>query len=308
MTVYAAGAVCWRVDQGRVKVLVLHRGQRRDVSLPKGKVDPGETLPQTAVREIFEETGLAVHLGAPLGVSRYTLPDGRDKVVHYWAAEVTDDDINQCRFVPNDEIAGMEWLSLKKAVKALTYDRDVEVLRRFENLIHEGVLSTFAIIALRHAKAIPASEFDGPDYQRELTPAGLSQAARIVPTLAAFGPEKIISSSAVRCLATVQPFAKFAKLPVRATDKISQDAFEAGTSDVRQIVSKRVRKRTTAILCAHGPVLPELVREVALAAGGRNLTRVSRAGDLPVAAFSVIHLSVERPGSGIVAIETHGPR
>src|SRR3954462_2963493 len=88
--VLAAGAVVWRVIDGQTKVLLVHRTQHKDVSLPKGKVDPGATLPQTAVREIFEETGLTVTLGAPLGVVEYTLPNGRDKIVHYWSAEVND--------------------------------------------------------------------------------------------------------------------------------------------------------------------------------------------------------------------------
>ena len=65
--VLAAGAVCWRIVDGKPKVLVVYRGDRADVSLPKGKVDPGETLPETAVREIREETGLEIVLGAPLG-------------------------------------------------------------------------------------------------------------------------------------------------------------------------------------------------------------------------------------------------
>ena len=83
--VLAAGAVCWRLIAGTVRILVVHRGDRADVSLPKGKVDPGETLPETAVREIMEETGLGVTLGAPLGTVEYVLPGGRDKIVHYWS-------------------------------------------------------------------------------------------------------------------------------------------------------------------------------------------------------------------------------
>ena len=65
--VLAAGALCWRIVDGKLRVLVIYRGDRADTSLPKGKVDPGEALPQTAVREIAEETGLAICLGAPLG-------------------------------------------------------------------------------------------------------------------------------------------------------------------------------------------------------------------------------------------------
>ena len=81
--IYAAGAVCWRIIDGKVHVLLVHRTVYGDVTIPKGKVDPGESLPRTAVREIAEETGLAVALGVPLGISRYPLPSGREKIVHY---------------------------------------------------------------------------------------------------------------------------------------------------------------------------------------------------------------------------------
>jgi hypothetical protein len=55
-------------------------------------------------------------------------------------------------------------------------------------------------------------------------------------------------------------------------------------------------------------VLPEIMREVALATGSTKLASISRAGDLPVAGYTVIHLSRDRPGAGIIAIETHVPR
>jgi 8-oxo-dGTP pyrophosphatase MutT (NUDIX family) len=61
--IYAAGAVLWKVVDKELKVLIVHRTQHKDVSIPKGKVDPGETLPETAVREIKEETGLDIALG-----------------------------------------------------------------------------------------------------------------------------------------------------------------------------------------------------------------------------------------------------
>src|SRR5690349_12739047 len=102
--VLAAGALCWRIVDGKLRVLVIYRGDRADVSLPKGKVDSGETLPQTAVREIAEETGLYIALGAPLGTVEYTLPNGREKVVYYWGAEVTDEAVAASTFAPNAEV------------------------------------------------------------------------------------------------------------------------------------------------------------------------------------------------------------
>lgn len=46
--------------------------------MPKGHVDPGETLEETAVREVNEETGLTVELGPRLGETSYShTEDGR---------------------------------------------------------------------------------------------------------------------------------------------------------------------------------------------------------------------------------------
>jgi 8-oxo-dGTP diphosphatase len=62
MTIYAAGAILWREEKGKLLVAVIHRSRHKDWSFPKGKVDPGETFPQAAVREILEETGLKIKL------------------------------------------------------------------------------------------------------------------------------------------------------------------------------------------------------------------------------------------------------
>ena len=307
MTVFAAGAVCWRVVDGKILVLLIHRTRHKDVSLPKGKVDPGEVLPQTAVREIAEETGLKVNLGLPLGVTNYVMPNHREKVVHYWAAEVTEESVLASTFVPNSEVAALEWMPVSRALTSISYKRDAEILKRFQAFVDDGLVSTFAIIALRHAKAIPAFDFDGRDSARPLTQRGLLEAQSIVAGLSAFGPTVLRSSTALRCQQTIAPTAAVLGLDVKKTDSISQDAFENGTSDIRSIVGKRVRRRATAILCSHGPVLPEIMREVALATGTTKPASIARAGDLPVAGYTVIHLSRERPGSGIIAVETHVP-
>ena len=54
--VLAAGALVWRVRNGELQVLAVHRPRYDDWSWPKGKLDPGETLPACAVREVAEET------------------------------------------------------------------------------------------------------------------------------------------------------------------------------------------------------------------------------------------------------------
>ncbi|MDQ1588538.1 MAG: 8-oxo-(d)GTP phosphatase [Microbacteriaceae bacterium] len=289
-------------------MLVIHRTRYGDVTLPKGKVDPGETLPQTAVREIEEETGLRVALGVPLGISDYPLSTGRDKIVHFWAAEVSDGAIARSTFVPNGEVAALEWVTIKKARTYLTYERDVEILDQFATLADEGVTSTFAIIALRHGKATAPTSWSGPDATRPLTERGVQQSATNVATIEAWRPLKIITSPAVRCVATVAPLAAATGIKPKQESNLSQDAWEDGSANVREVVGKRVRKRTSAVLCSHGPVLPEILREVALATGTVPGSYLGSASDLPTGGFSVIHLSATNPSSGIIAIETHAPR
>lgn len=306
--VYAAGAVVWRLIEGKLHILLIHRTKYRDITLPKGKVDPGEMLAETAVREVHEETGIRVSLGVPVGVSSYVMASRKQKVVHYWAAEATEEAIRESAFVPNREIAAIEWVSVKKARSRLSYPVDLEILDFFSTLIDDGVLRTFPVIVLRHAKALPRSEWDGPDASRPLTERGKKQAKSIVGPLRAFGVRRIVTSDAVRCTSTVAPLAKaLGRKPVM-TEKISQDAWEDGTDDLRSIVGRRVRAGKPAVLCSHGPVLPGLLSEIALATGTVQGSYLASASDLEPGAFSVVHLSASNPGSGIIAIETHVPK
>jgi 8-oxo-dGTP pyrophosphatase MutT (NUDIX family)/phosphohistidine phosphatase SixA len=304
--VLAAGAVVWRVIDGKTKVLLVHRTQHKDVSLPKGKVDQGETLPETAAREILEETGLEVILGAPLGVVEYTLPNGRDKIVHYWSAEVNDHLLELAKFTPNDEIAALEWLPIGKAAKKLSYAHDREVVDRLRERLKAKTARTFAIIAVRHGKAVPPGTWDGPDSSRPLMHRGTDQAAQIAGGLAAYAPERIISSPAARCLATVAPVSQLTGLPIRQEAGISQDAYQAGQDTVGQVVRKSLKRHQSAVLCSHGPVIPDLIAEVALQLEAQPDSTLRRAGNLGTGDFAVLHVS-HRKGkpAQLVAVEVH---
>jgi 8-oxo-dGTP pyrophosphatase MutT (NUDIX family)/phosphohistidine phosphatase SixA len=306
--VLAAGAVCWKVTaKGRVKVLLVFRTQHRDVSLPKGKVDPGETLPETAVREIAEETGLSIALGPPLGVVEYVMPNGRDKVVYYWSAEVSKLAIANSTFASNDEIESLHWVTLDEARTRLTYPHDVDIVERFAELYEQGRARTFAIIALRHGKAVPPESWDGQDATRPLLERGVDQAASIAHGIAAYRPAKLYSSDAVRCVSTIAPTARVTGLEVHPTPVISQDEYRSGGAEVRQFVAKRLGKATTAVLCSHGPVLPQIIAAVVELTGSAGSERLSRAAMLSTGEYAVLHVPRERPETGIVAVEVHSP-
>ncbi len=125
--VRAAGGVVWRgTDGGEVEVLVVHRPKYDDWSLPKGKCEPGETDEQCAMREVEEETGLRCVLGHELSSSAYGDRKGRSKLVRYWEMTVAGGE-----FTPNDEVDELRWLTMPKARKLLSYDRDAVVLDSF---------------------------------------------------------------------------------------------------------------------------------------------------------------------------------
>lgn len=304
-TVYAAGTVCWREIKGVIHLLVIHRTVQKDHTFPKGKLDPGESLPQCAVRETWEETGVSVALGAPLGVTRYDLANGKSKEVHYWAAEVSDEAAKASVFVPNDEVASVRWLPIHKVAKELTYDLDRHVLNLFEALVATDAHRSFALIVLRHAKALDPLTYRLPDQTRPLAPQGLRQAEHIVASLAAWRPTKIISSSSVRCVQTVEPFAAAHDRKIMTTDDLSQHAFRGASQEITDIVDRRLHKRKNAILCSHGPVIPVLLEEIAAATGTPTTAALYQAAELDTASFSVVHIRSESPRSRIIAIETH---
>lgn len=134
MVIEAAGGVVWRTgDGGRRKVLLVHRPRYDDWTLPKGKLDPGETAAAAALREVEEETGLRCRLGPPLPSVGYTDRQGRAKRVRYWAMEVQDG-----AFAPNDEVDEVAWLRLGAAADRLTYAHDRRVLEALERALAEA--------------------------------------------------------------------------------------------------------------------------------------------------------------------------
>ena len=104
-------------------VALVHRPRYDDWTLPKGKLDAGESFQEAAIREIDEETGLRTRLVRELPAVYYEVR-GRPKVVRYWLMEVESDP----GFVPNDEVDELRWLEPAAARSLLSYDRDRDVL------------------------------------------------------------------------------------------------------------------------------------------------------------------------------------
>jgi 8-oxo-dGTP diphosphatase len=116
--VRAAGGVLIRDGA----VLLVHRPQYGDWTLPKGKLDPGESWEEAALREVEEETGLACELGEELGRTYYRDSEGRGKEVRYYRME--SDGVPAAR----NEVDEVRWVPLAEAREALSYERDRELI------------------------------------------------------------------------------------------------------------------------------------------------------------------------------------
>ena len=198
-TVYAAGAVVWQPGpDSTVEIAVIHRPRYDDWSLPKGKLDRGETEPLTAVREVFEETGFRVHLGSRITAVSYPIDQGIKKV-RYWAARSIGGE-----FVPNSEVDELIWLPVSEALKRVNYTQDRKVLRRFAKCPAD----TQTVLVVRHATAGSKSRFSGDDTKRPLDKKGRAQAEALVGQLLAFGATDVYAADRVRCHQTVEPLAR----------------------------------------------------------------------------------------------------
>ena len=304
MTVYAAGAVLWRIENNQLKVALVHRGRYDDWSWAKGKVDPGETLPETAVREIREETGLKIKLGVPLGIQRYLLPNKNLKEVHYWAAKVSDKALASSDFEPNEEVAEVVWLTASAALKKLSYSHDHEQLDQLISLHKKGQLDTVPLIILRHAKARSRATWKDGEASRPLLTEGNAQAEALPKLLKAFGAKKVYSSPWTRCLSTIAPYAQRAKVKVKTQPEFTEAANAKKPQQTKAALEGIVAMGKPAVICTHRPVLPTMIETLENSATKAIKIKLHLAAGLKPGSFTVVHLDKKRQ---IVDVETHSP-
>ena len=252
--IQAAGAVLWRKsDNSDLEIAVIHRPRYDDWSLPKGKVESGESHISAGYREIQEETGYESTFGPEIGTVVYKL-EGAPKEVRYWAAAAT-----VKTGTPNpQEVDEVLWLAPKKAKEKLTNKDD----RAIVDFFLEFGADTFPIILLRHAKALKRTEWDGDDGDRPLEHRGQLQAKRLLPIYLPYGISEVHTSDALRCIETIDLMARL----IEKTPIFSADLSEYGYAKDREApldyVQDLMNRDISAIVCSHNPIIPKVVKKL----------------------------------------------
>lgn len=250
--VLAAGAALWRYKDdpaGAIEVALVHRPRYDDWSLPKGKLDPGETAAIAAVREIAEETGFTARLGRRLPSVSYPVTQGT-KRVRYWAAQALDG-----KFEANHEVDEIQWLPITRAIKMVSYAIDRKVLRNFAK--HE--IDTRTLIIVRHGKAGRKERYSGDDTLRPLDKKGRAQAEALTSQLLAFGASAIHAADRLRCRQTVEPLAEELNTVIYSEPALSEEAYWADRKRAHRRILEIAESDGVQVVCTQGRVIPDLI-------------------------------------------------
>ncbi|WNM27722.1 NUDIX domain-containing protein [Demequina capsici] len=312
-TVVAAGALVWRVRKDELQVLAVHRPRYDDWSWPKGKLDPGETLPACAIREVAEETGKQVVLGQPLPTLRYPIAGDKTKVVKYWAARVAAKDSHAVAARPpvspvdKAEIDRTAWLTIDEAHSRITFKDDLRPLEALVSAYENERLDTRAFIIARHARARRRKAWRRSDLTRPITKRGQERARQLVPLFAAFGVARITSSPAERCMATVRPFAQASGITVKTYDQLTEPGHAERPLATAVLLQKLLDKDVSRVVSVHRPTLPTVIEMVRSATRWYTRGALPRSNPyLPAGGVLVAHVEPTSSGPRIIAVETHG--
>jgi 8-oxo-dGTP diphosphatase len=256
MVIRAAGAVLWREVEGSVAVAVVHRPRYDDWSLPKGKLDKGETAAAAAVREVAEETGWSAVLGGFVAQVDYAVPQGAKRVDYFAARAVAG------AFAVNDEVDELLWLPPAQARALLTYEHDRVVLDRFPVL--RGATTALLV---RHAHAGKKELWSGPDDERPLSPTGRRQRGALNRLLPLFRPDRVHAVPKERCVATVAPLAGRLGLAVVPEPELSEQRHREDPRAAAARVRELVAAGGVPVLCGQGGVIPDLLADLAEGTG-----------------------------------------
>ena len=250
-TIWAAGAAIYRMQDGRPRFLLVHRPRYDDWSLPKGKLDRGESFKQCAQRETEEECGVVGAVERSIGTVGYVTPAGNNKVVRYWLLRAEKES-----FEPNAEVDKIRWLSARKAVDKASYTRDTAILKAAVAMARDR--EEGKVFLIRHADAGNKRRWRAADAVRPISKKGHEQVEALATRLVRTPINRIMSSPLLRCEQTVGPLAMRLGMHVETSRRLKR---EATTEDIARLIRKSRGERIVA--CSHGETIGPLIQALA---------------------------------------------
>ncbi|HUL57704.1 MAG TPA: NUDIX hydrolase [Anaeromyxobacteraceae bacterium] len=123
--VRAAGGVVWRRASSGPRIALIHRPRHGDWSLPKGKLDDGESWEGAALREVEEETGCVARISSFAGATSY-FARRAPKIVLYWHMEL----VEEGEIDAGDEVDEVAWLAPAEALARLVHEGERRIVAR----------------------------------------------------------------------------------------------------------------------------------------------------------------------------------
>jgi 8-oxo-dGTP pyrophosphatase MutT (NUDIX family) len=131
MVEISAGGLVYRWEKNELQIQMI-QDRYGKITLPKGKMEAGETIEETALREILEETGISGRIIEVIALITYQFVHSKsgvvDKEVHYYLVEAIGGTIQ----AQVEEIRGVEWLAPLEAwrqQKSSGYENNEDVVR-----------------------------------------------------------------------------------------------------------------------------------------------------------------------------------
>jgi len=251
----AAGIVAFRSTPGGREVVMVYRPLLGDWVLPKGHVDAGELLPETACREFHEETGHKAVVVRPIAQVDYPV-EGTIKRVSWFLGRLFEDEPDD---VQNPaEVSLVMWARLDNALHTLTYGNEREVL-----LWASQMEPTYPMVIVRHGKALSRKSWKKADDLRPLAARGHREAKRLPHLLGAYGVADLASSPSDRCMQTLDPYSEVTGLDVMILPVLSEEGAADNPAGVG-VAMDELRDRLLGsgvplAVCGHRPVLPAMV-------------------------------------------------
>ena len=251
----AAGALLWRESNERtIEIALIHRPKYDDWTLPKGKIEEGETALQCAHRELIEETGIKASFTRQLGTVEYE-ESGQRKRVIFWSAQCA---LEASTFIQNEEVDVLEWLAPDQALAKASHESDRQMIESFLNQAPH----TDTLIILRHTKALERGDWDEVDSERTLDEVGFDQAQLLIKHLEPFAIEEVYTSDYVRCVQTVTPLAHSRGLNISQVPSLNEETFEEDPLRSVSFANALKQDEKNILICSHNPVIPTMLRGI----------------------------------------------